>query len=295
MACRFIPSAHTGVLQLFGRFVELKHPGLNFYVPVMSRISVVSNMVQHKDFRTRVKTRDNVFTDLNIGVQLQIKPDDTEKAFFSLERPDAQIDSYVQNVVRSYVPKMTLDQLFASQGDIGNAVGEQLSAKMADYGYTIVDTLVNDISPASEVRDAMNAINAAERMKEAARNEADASYIRKVKDAEADRDRKILQGQGISGQRKAILDGYRSGVDEMATKLGLSPQEVVAFVLATQKMDMLETIGRSSNAKTVFLDHSSNSFSDRAAQAIMSAREVSSNYNPHSLSNQLEDTNTEAA
>ena len=256
---RFIPTATTGVCQTFGRFSDLRKPGLNFYIPIIQSITPVSNQIMNKNFKMRVKTRDNVFTDLHIGVQLQVKPEDTEKAFFSLDDPAEQIDTYVQNVVRSKVPGMKLDELFESQGDIGAAVRDELDVKIGDYGYTIVDTLVNDISPDPEVMKAMNAINASERMKEAAKNEAEAEYIRKVREAEADRDRKILQGEGISGQRLAILKGLQEGVEDMSTSLNMSPEQVSEFVLRIQNMDMMEMIGTSPNAKTVFMDSASGS------------------------------------
>ena len=219
-------------------------------------------MVRNKDFYLRVKTKDNVFTDLNIGVQLKIKEEDTETAFFSLENPDEQINTYVQNVVRSKVPTMKLDELFESQGEIGEYVRKTLAEKMTDFGYTIVDTLINDITPAPDVENAMNKINASERLKEATKNEAGATYIKQVREAEADRDRKILQGEGISGQRLAILKGYEDGVDDMSKSLGLTPKEVVKFVLETQRYDMLEQIGTSDNAKIVYLNHSNETETD---------------------------------
>lgn len=271
---KFIPTAYTGVRQTFGKFNGLCGPGLNFYIPLFQQITPVSNMVQSKEFQIRVKTKDNVFTELNIGVQLQIKPEDTEKAYFSLENPDDQIDTYVQNVVRSKAPTMKLDELFESQGDIGESVKNSLDEKMSGYGWTIIDTLVNDIKPAIEVEEAMNQINASDRLKQAAKNEADALYIRKVREAEADRDRKILQGKGISGQRLAILKGYEQGVDEMATSLGLTAQDVVNFVLETQRYDMLETIGTSKNAKTVFLNHQHKGIVSGLRDASMQALEM---------------------
>lgn len=265
---KFIPTAHTGIRQTFGKYSKSCSPGLNFYIPFVHKISLVSNMVSNEEFHLKVKTKDNVFTKLNIGVQLKIKNDDAVKAFFSLDNPNEQISTYVQNVVRSKVPTMKLDELFESQGDIGESVRMELEEKMSGYGFTIIDTLVNDIEPAKEVADAMNKINASDRLKDAAKNEADAEYIRKVREAEADRDRKILQGEGISGQRLAILKGYEEGVEQMATNLGLSAKEIVEFVLETQRFDMLENIGTSENAKTVFLDHNS-----RTTKSFMSAKE----------------------
>ena len=170
---------------------------------------------------------------------------------------------------------MKLDDLFESQGEIGESVRESLDKKMSGYGYTIIDTLVNDISPDTAVSKAMNAINASERLKEAAKNEAEADYIRKVREAEADRDRKILQGEGISGQRLAILKGYEESVDGMAGSLGLTPREVVKFVLETQRYDMLENIGTSNNTKTVFLNHNSEEIGSGIRNSMMEAQENS--------------------
>lgn len=180
---RFIPTAKTGIRQTFGKFSGLCSPGLNIYVPFFQTITPVSNMVESNEFRYTVKTKDNVFCDVHIGVQLKIQPEDTEKAFFSLTDPSSQIDSYIQNIIRSQTPKLTLDQLYESQGEISSAVSEHLQEKLSGFGYTIVDTLVNDIIPDKKVAAAMNEINASERLKMAAQNEADADYIRVVRKA----------------------------------------------------------------------------------------------------------------
>jgi len=264
---KFVRTANTGVKQRFGKFVGLCPPGLNLYIPIVETIRSVSNRVNNNDIVVRVKTEDNVFTDLKIQVQLQIKPEDTETAYFKLQDPTAQIDSYVQNVVRSKAPTMTLDQIFASQHDIAEEVSKVLSPKMANFGYTIIDTLVKDIVPDAKVSAAMNEINASKRLMEAAKNKADAHYIETVRQAEADRDRKILQGEGISGQRLAILKGYETGVENMATKLDLTPKDIINFVMKTQHLDTMEAIGRSQNAKTIFVSHNPDSFANSMMQA----------------------------
>ena len=266
---RIVPTLNTGIKQTFGKFTSTCKPGLNFYIPFIQKISCVHNNIDNKTFSLNVKTKDNVFTDLSISVQLKIKEEDSEKAFFSLMNPDDQISSYVQNILRSEVPQMMLDDLFSSN-TIGTTVKEKLEVKMKDYGWTIIDTLINDVAPDKKVQKSMNAINASERMKEAAKNEAEADFIRKVKSATADRDRKILQGEGISGQRLAILKGYEQGVDKMSSVLGLTPKEVVQFVLETQRLDMLENIGSSDNTKTLFLNHEKKDM----RQSVLEAREV---------------------
>lgn len=126
---------------------------------------------------------------------------------------------------------------------------------MLTHGYTIESTLLTTIDPDAEVMKAMNHINASERMKEAAKNEAEADYIKQVRHAEADRDRKRLQGEGISQQRQEIMKGYSTGVSNMSKNFGMNHKQIVEFVLRTQHLDTIENIGKTQNTKVIFLNH----------------------------------------
>ncbi len=72
--------------------------------------------------------------------------------------------SYVFDVIRGSVPRMELDEAFESKDHIANAVKDQLSIAMAEYGYEIVATLVVDLDPSDHVKAAMNDINGKERL-----------------------------------------------------------------------------------------------------------------------------------
>lgn len=264
---RFVNTSTIGVKTRFGRFTKIVSPGLHFLFPIIENITQVSTRVKQQNFSFKVKTKDNVFTSLQLAVQYKIEHDNVEKAFFSLSDPDGQISSYIESAVRSSVPKLKLDELFESQDKIGEDVGNELKNKMNDYGYTIVNTLITTIQPSDEVITSMNKINASERLKEAAKNEAESDYIRKVKDAEADRDRKRLQGEGISMQRLAIIKGYEEGVSTLSHKFQLSPKDIINFVMSTQHLDTIETIGKSDNTKVLFLNHNDNKLRDTFIQS----------------------------
>lgn len=274
---KFINTATTGVRQTFGKYTGTVAPGLRFYIPGVQTITPVSNRLTQDAFAFEVKTKDNVFARIGLAVQYRVQEDDTAKAFFSLENPAEQIDAYVENVVRAKVPKMKLDELFESQDDICKSVQNELSKKMKDHGFTIENTLVTEINPNSEVKDAMNKINASNRLKEAAKNEADANYIKKVREAEADRDRKRLDGEGISLQRTAIFNGYKDGVKDMAGDLEISTTAVTEFLLKMQHLDTIGSIGRSPNAKTLFVGHETdNKARDAMIQALDTMDDVQS-------------------
>jgi regulator of protease activity HflC (stomatin/prohibitin superfamily) len=108
------------------------------------------------------------------------------EAYYRLTDARGQIQSYVFDVVRSTVPKMELDEAFASKDDIAEAVLASLQSVMGDFGYEIKNTLVTDLAPDAKVKASMNEINASRRLKEAASHKAEADKTRQVKNAEAE-------------------------------------------------------------------------------------------------------------
>ena len=79
-------------------------------------------------------------------------------AHYKLTDPASQIRSYVFDVIRSSIPRMDLDDAFASKSDLADAVQHQLQALMSDYGYEIIAALVVDLDPNAKVKGAMNEI-----------------------------------------------------------------------------------------------------------------------------------------
>jgi regulator of protease activity HflC (stomatin/prohibitin superfamily) len=94
---------------------------------------------------------------------------------------------------------------------------------MTTYGYTIINTLVTDIDPDIQVKNAMNRINAADREKTVAEFE-EASRIRIVASKKAEAESKRLQGQGIADQRREIARGLVESVDVL-NRVGINSQE----------------------------------------------------------------------
>ena len=262
---KVIKTSETGVLQNFGKFHKLVRPGLSFYIPGIQKISKVSNRVGQDNFTFEVRTSDNVFSNIGISIQYRIEPDNTQKAFFSLEQPKEQIKSYIENMIRSATSKMSLEELFNSQDHLSEVVKTNLSTVMGDFGFTIENTLINGINPSQDVKDSMNKIQEEKNFKQAAVQQSEAEYILAVKkaesdyvlslkQAEADKLRKKLQGEGIRDMRIAILDGFQDKIFEMSNKFNLSPSQIIGFVQTIQKLDTLESIGTSQNSKVLFMD-----------------------------------------
>jgi len=252
-----VRTAETAVIVRFGRFVRVAQPGLNWKIPYIEGVAGrVSLRVNQISLTMETKTSDNVFVTIPISVQNRVRPEAVYDAFYKLSDPEAQIKSYVEQVILGHVPSMTLDEVFASQAGIAAAVKKELDVDMAGFGYEIVNVLVTDIVPDEKVKAAMNDINAAQREQVAANARGEAEKILVVKKAEAEAESKALQGQGIANQRKAIIDGLRGSIEALHKAVGgTSASEAMQLVLVTQYFDTLKSIGETNKTNTLFLSH----------------------------------------
>lgn len=253
----------------FGKFSRIAYPGFNCVHCYLgeSVVGQLSLRVQQLDVRCETKTKDNVFVTMVVSVQYQVVKESLIDAFYKLTDSRSQITSYVFDVVRSTVPKINLDDVFVTKEEIALAIKTELSQSMSAFGYTIIQTLVTDIDPAAKVKSAMNDINAAQRLRVAAVERAEAEKVTVVKAAEADAEAKYLAGQGIARQRQAIVNGLRESIVAFQGEVeGVNSASVMDLMLVTQYFDTLKDIGASSKTNTVFMPHQPGGVADVASQ-----------------------------
>lgn len=252
----------SAIIERFGRFLVIRQSGLHIKIPLIDKIAGrISLRIMQLDVIVETKTKDDVFVKLKVSVQYKVVAEKVYDAFYKLDYPQDQITSYVFDVVRAVVPKMKLDDVFEKKDDIANAVKGELNDAMINYGYDIIKALVTDIDPDSEVKAAMNRINAAERKKVAAQYEGDAERILIVEKAKAEAESKRLQGQGIADQRREIARGLEDSVDVL-NNVGINSQEASALIVVTQHYDTLQSIGEETNSNLILLPNSPQAGSD---------------------------------
>ena len=262
----------NAIVERFGKFVSIRQAGLQFKIPLIDVIAGRINLkIQQLDVIVETKTKDDVFVHLKISVQFQILVENVYDAFYKLQYPHDQLTAYIFDVVRAEVPKMKLDDVFEKKDDIAHAIQRELKDAMLGYGYDIVKALVTDIDPDSQVKGAMNRINASEREKIAAQFEGDAQRILIVERAKAEAESKKLQGQGIADQRREIARGLVESVDVL-NKAGINSQEASALIIITQHYDTLQAVGERNNSNLIMLPNTpsaaSNMLNDMTASLI---------------------------
>ncbi|MGB0579360.1 MAG: SPFH domain-containing protein [Limisphaerales bacterium] len=258
----------AAVIQRFGKYHRVATAGLNFRLPLIDdNVGEVNLRVRQLDVDVETKTLDNVFVKVIVSVQYFVLPEKIYEAYYKLNSPEAQIKAFVFDVVRARVPLIGLDDVFAKKDEIADGVKSELCQMMENFGYGILKALVTDIDPDPKVKEAMNEINAAQRLRVAAMEKGEAEKIIRVKEAEAEAESKGLAGKGVSDQRKAIVEGLRESVGDFQKAIdGATPQDVMNLILMTQYFDTLRDIGAHSKSSTVFMPHTPGHVGDLASQ-----------------------------
>ena len=246
----------VAIIERFGRYQKTSSSGMNFRIPFgIDKIAAhVQLRLLQSDIVVETKTKDNVFVTMNVATQYRVNENNVTDAYYKLMRPESQIKSYIEDALRSSVPKLTLDELFEKKDEIALEVQKQVAEEMSTYGYIIVKTLITKVEPDAEVKQSMNEINAAQRKRVAAQELAEADKIKIVTAAEAEAEKDRLHGVGIAEQRKAIVDGLADSIKELkGANVELTEEQIMSILLTNQYLDTLNNFADKQGNNTIFL------------------------------------------
>ena len=260
----------VAIVERFGRYQKIATSGIHMRLPF--GIDKIAARIQLRLLQSEIvvetKTKDNVFVMMNVATQYRVNEQNVTDAYYKLMRPEAQIKSYIEDALRSSVPKLTLDELFEKKDEIALEVQHQVAEEMTTYGYIIVKTLITKVEPDAEVKQSMNEINAAQRKRVAAQVLAEADKIKIVTAAEAEAEKDRLHGVGIAQQRKAIVDGLAESIAELKeANVGMSEEQIMSILLTNQYLDTLNTFAAKGN-QTLFLPNNPNGVDDIRTQIL---------------------------
>ena len=269
-ALYMVKQKNAVIIERLGKFNRVSKAGLHVKIPLIDSIAGTVNLrVRELPVEVETKTKDDVFVKIVVSVQFFVidTVDGIRDSFYELNNPEQQIQSYVFDSIRSEVPLMELDDVFAQKEKIAIAIKNELSDTMKQFGFDFIKALVTDIDPDAKVKQSMNEINAAKRMKEAAREEAAAGKIRVVAAAEADSESKRLAGEGIAKQRIAIANGLKESVEEvkLAMEDHVTSQDVMNMLFMTQHYETISKLSEN-NTSTIFMPYSPDNVGDLQMQ-----------------------------
>ncbi|NCO31496.1 hypothetical protein GW891_01430 [bacterium] len=134
---------------------------------------------------------------LNVIYYVEDDKNDTDdgniyKSIYNIDDPKTMMRSTIDEQLRAMMVTFTHKNIFEKREEIGEAIEERLRVKLASFGYRLDSIQVRDVKLESSVMAAMNKVIETQQLREAALNEAEAKKIMQVKEAEAEKESKIL-------------------------------------------------------------------------------------------------------
>ena len=203
-----VSAPERGVVQRFGRLVDVRMPGMGWRpwpIETVTKVNVAN--VNSSDFKSRVLTSDLNLVDLHFAVQYQFA--DPVKTLFRLQNPEATLSEVSESAIREIVGRSTLDEVLVgnTRPEITRRAKELIQSILDAYNSGINITTVNleDVQVPDAVIPSQRDMNKAQADKERYILEADA-YANSI----------IPIAQGRAKQLQIDAEAYKSKVTALA-------------------------------------------------------------------------------
>jgi membrane protease subunit HflK len=248
-----IKEAERGVVLRFGEFNSLADPGLQWRLRFIDDVIPVNiQEIQSLASSGSMLTEDeNVVT---VDMEVQFRVVDPEQWLFSVQNPQMSLSQAFDSAIRYVVGHSRMDELLTAGKEVARQrVFEELEGIIGPYqmGVSIINLNFTNARPPTEVRAAFDDAIAAQEDEERFIREAEA-YAREIEprarasvnrlneEAQAYKERSILEAQGEVARFEELLPQYEAAPVVTRQRLYL---ETLESVFANTTKVMIDTKG----------------------------------------------------
>jgi regulator of protease activity HflC (stomatin/prohibitin superfamily) len=209
LSIKIIKEYERGVVFRLGRFHRVMEAGLNFRIPVIDQVTVVSLREVVMDVPSQeVITRDNVSVKVNAVLYFRVLH--PEKAVIQVENYLYGTSQLAQTTLRSICGQAELDELLAERDDINRKLQEIIDFQTEPWGVKVRSVEVKQIDLPQDMQRAMARQAEAEREKRSKVIHAEGEFQAAQRLADA---------AGVLGREPAALQlRYLQTLSEIATE-----------------------------------------------------------------------------
>ena len=254
-----VQPGEQGVELLFGKFVKVTPPGLNYWPPapigqifkpnveLTNQITIGyrtngdgrSSGTRDVPQESLMLTGDQNIIDVDFVVQWRIK--NAADYLFNIRNPDATVKLAAESAIREVIGQTTLeDALTVKRGEVEAATKELLQSILDSYGagVFIVEIKQQKVDPPSEVIDAFNDVQRAKQDQERSVNEAvayrngivprakgEAAVM--IQEALAYKEKVTKEAEGEAERFLSVYEAYKTGKEVTIERLYIERMQSV--------------------------------------------------------------------
>lgn len=266
MFFKVIQQGSVGVVKRFGEFKSVKQPGICFYIPFVDKIVKVDmrEFPQTGD-QQAVITEDNVSLMVSATIFCQVI--DVKSALFEIGDYLLAVDQLSRTALRAVFGELTLDESLSQRETINTRMQDHMADATMKWGVRLNRIEILDITPPSNVLQAMSEQKEAEQHKRAAILKSEGEQQAAINSAEGRKRAAVLEAEG--GKQASILaaeaqqrvltlqaEGEKQartlrGEGEAAALAAIDQVAINPNTVAVMQLRALESVAASPNSKVV--------------------------------------------
>ncbi len=277
--------AHETLVTSFGKFKGIREPGLS-YKHFWQKGTEIGIFTRTESDDLNVATTDT--NDTKLPVRISWSVSDSNRFAFENNNPREEMISIIYAAVREQAHSMSVEDLFGEKDSIKKSILEDqdmLSSMEKRLGIKIENIIIDEPKPPQEIINAKKRIETANLELQAAEKEAKTLKIKIVAKAEADMERRDLEGQGAAKFKANIVQGIASEAKSIVDGSGgnITAKQAMDIVLRMLELEVQEKAAGSNN-KVFFMGtggSSSGGVSLTKEDLIAGLESVKEQNNPH--------------
>ncbi len=256
---RVVPQQQVFVVERLGRYRASLRAGFHLLIPFLDRVAYRHSLKERAiDVPQQVCiTRDNVQISVDGVLYMQVV--DAQRASYGIGDYVFAIAQLAQTTLRSEVGKIDLDRTFEERATINLAVVREVDRASDPWGVKILRYEIRDITPPTDVLNAMEKQMRAEREKratilasegdrDAQINRAEGEKQRVLRESEAQRQRQINEAEGEAQAILAVATATAEGIRQVGEAISApGGQDAARVRVAEQYVSEFGHLARTTN------------------------------------------------
>ena len=257
---KIVPQGYQYTVERFGKYMRTLSPGINFLIPFVDVIGrKISMMEAVFDVpRQEVITRDNAMVSCDAVVFTQVY--DASKAAYEVENLRLAIINLVLTNLRTVIGSLELDEVLSQRDMINGKLLVTIDAATTPWGVKVVRIEIKDITPPSNLTEAMAQQMKAERVRRADITEAEGSRQAAILRAEGLKQATILEAEARkeaafrdAEARERQAEAEANATTAVSDAIAKGDIQAINYFLAQKYIEAFGNLATSPQQRTVII------------------------------------------
>lgn len=245
------------VIFRLGRYIGTRGPGLVFLIPLVDRgIKVDMREVVLDEPAQSSITKDNALVDIDFVVYMRVV--DAEAAVINIQNFVRAVRNLATTTLRSVIGDITVEEVLSQRETINQRLQVKMSAEVVRWGVEVKAIEIREITPQTDIQNAMTRLLTADRTKRAEITESEGQRQSAINVAEGNKQSAILEAEGSRESQILRAEGARQAAILNAEGFSIGLQRIYetasgvdSNTMALQYLEMMKQLGAGESTKWI--------------------------------------------